>query len=154
MEHTETNILLSLGLFLLLGKLIYGQHKPVSISKQQSDEKEYICPITHEIMSDPVIAEDGNTYERSAILQWLKEHNTSPITREIINTKVINNNSMRTQLLNSGHKLTKIEEKKITYVQTNNSDQYTRPTNPSYDIRNNIPNPINVASLWNMPNLM
>jgi hypothetical protein len=32
---------------------------------------EFLCPITGEVMVDPVVATDGNTYERSAIAQWL-----------------------------------------------------------------------------------
>ena len=31
----------------------------------------FICPITGDIMKDPVIGSDGHTYERSAIEQWL-----------------------------------------------------------------------------------
>ncbi len=44
--------------------------------------KEFYCPITQELMKDPVIGPDGQTYERSAIVDWLKHHGTSPITRE------------------------------------------------------------------------
>lgn len=39
---------------------------------------EFICPITQEIMTEPMMAEDGHTYERSAISRWLKKHKTSP----------------------------------------------------------------------------
>ena len=45
--------------------------------------EEFICPITLEIMYDPVICEDGNTYERSAILQL--HDSVSPLTRTPIN---------------------------------------------------------------------
>jgi hypothetical protein len=31
-------------------------------------------------MEDPVLAGDGHTYERRAIEEWLKGHNTSPLT--------------------------------------------------------------------------
>ncbi|CAF1652218.1 unnamed protein product, partial [Adineta ricciae] len=41
----------------------------------------FICPITHELMNDPVIDPDGNSYERTAIEAWLSSHGTSPITR-------------------------------------------------------------------------
>lgn len=41
----------------------------------------FLCPITHCVMRDPVTDTDGNTYERSAIEAWLKQHGTSPITR-------------------------------------------------------------------------
>ena len=43
-----------------------------------------ICPITQDVMREPVIDREGNTYEKSAILQWLKSTNTSPITRNVI----------------------------------------------------------------------
>lgn len=41
----------------------------------------FICPITQEIMRDPVVDREGNSYEREAIMQWVSEHGTSPITR-------------------------------------------------------------------------
>ena len=43
-----------------------------------------ICPITQDIMKEPVIDREGNTYEKSAILEWLKSRNTSPVTRSVI----------------------------------------------------------------------
>ena len=41
--------------------------------------KSYFCPILHCIMVDPVIAADGITYEKTAAVEWLKDHDTSPI---------------------------------------------------------------------------
>ncbi|GMI27994.1 hypothetical protein TrRE_jg3120, partial [Triparma retinervis] len=41
----------------------------------------FCCPLTKQRLEDPVIDPEGNTYERSAIEEWLKEHSTSPITR-------------------------------------------------------------------------
>lgn len=38
------------------------------------------CPITHQIFLNPVIISDGNTYECDAIHEWLKNHDTSPLT--------------------------------------------------------------------------
>ena len=43
-----------------------------------------ICPITQEYMREPVIDREGNTYEKEAILEWLKINNTSPVTRNIM----------------------------------------------------------------------
>jgi hypothetical protein len=43
-----------------------------------------ICPITQDVMREPVIDKEGNTYEKSAILEWLKTNNISPITRNVI----------------------------------------------------------------------
>eukprot|EP00672_Neobodo_designis_P027696 CAMPEP_0174853662 /NCGR_PEP_ID=MMETSP1114-20130205/29385_1 /TAXON_ID=312471 /ORGANISM="Neobodo designis, Strain CCAP 1951/1" /LENGTH=850 /DNA_ID=CAMNT_0016088323 /DNA_START=39 /DNA_END=2591 /DNA_ORIENTATION=+ len=42
----------------------------------------YVCPIGQDLMTDPVIGTDGNTYERAHIVAWLREHGTSPLTRE------------------------------------------------------------------------
>ena len=43
---------------------------------------EFLCPITLELMTDPVLAEDGHTYERSAITDWFANGNgLSPKTQ-------------------------------------------------------------------------
>lgn len=44
---------------------------------------EYLCPISKEIMNEPVICSDGYTYERNMILNI--SNSISPITRELIN---------------------------------------------------------------------
>src|SRR5688572_28596565 len=41
----------------------------------------FISPITNEPMTDPVICNNGYSFEKTAILKWLQEHNTNPITR-------------------------------------------------------------------------
>lgn len=43
------------------------------------------CPITLELFRDPVIAGDGHTYERKAIIKWLNMYGTSPLTRQPLN---------------------------------------------------------------------
>jgi len=58
-----------------------------------------ICPITQEIFREPVILSDGNTYEKEAILKWLVDHNTSPITREKLSSKVMVPNYMIQSLI-------------------------------------------------------
>jgi hypothetical protein len=40
----------------------------------------FLCPITYEIMINPVICADGHTYEETAIRAWLAIKNTSPKT--------------------------------------------------------------------------
>ena len=43
----------------------------------------FLCPILQEVMRDPVCTADGHTYERSAIVHWLRAHPlrpTSPLT--------------------------------------------------------------------------
>eukprot|EP00038_Savillea_parva_P019814 m.29034 g.29034 ORF g.29034 m.29034 type:complete len:908 (+) comp4566_c0_seq1:234-2957(+) len=38
------------------------------------------CPVTQEVMRDPVCTCDGHTFERQSIEQWLISHDTSPLT--------------------------------------------------------------------------
>ena len=45
---------------------------------------EYLCPITHLIFYDPVMAMDGIVYENEAISKWFKTKDTSPMTQEEI----------------------------------------------------------------------
>jgi len=54
------------------------------------------CPISLEIMRDPVIAADGFSYERAGIERWLSNHRTSPITgRVLAHTNLTPNHSLR-----------------------------------------------------------
>jgi len=58
-----------------------------------------ICPITLDVYVDPVVAADGNTYERKAIEEWFKksgEAPRSPMTNEPLpNTNLIPNHFVR-----------------------------------------------------------
>lgn len=79
---------------------------------------EWKCPITHEIMIDPVMASDGFTYERSAIERWLINSNKSPMTNEIITKETL---KLNINLRNLIQKPTDYKSKKIDstpYVQT------------------------------------
>jgi hypothetical protein len=44
------------------------------------DTSSFYCPITAEIMRDPVVDREGNSYERSAIIAWLAKNPKSPVT--------------------------------------------------------------------------
>ena len=46
---------------------------------------QFYCPITKEVMTDPVQAEDGFCYERSAIERHLASDRRSPMTRQPLN---------------------------------------------------------------------
>ena len=53
--------------------------KKVRAEMTKNISKHLTCSITLELMAYPVMAEDGNTYEKGAILNWLEEHSTSPL---------------------------------------------------------------------------
>jgi hypothetical protein len=59
----------------------------------------FLCPITQEIMTDPVLTCDGHTYERASIAEWLQTHSTAPITgAELENKALIPNHLVRSQI--------------------------------------------------------
>ena len=58
----------------------------------------FACPITTELMKDPVFAADGHTYERCAIAQWFERAQTSPTTNEPIGTNLIPNHAMKSMI--------------------------------------------------------
>lgn len=59
-------------------------HAEVDVPAEPPDD--LVCPITQELMVDPVIAADGHTYERHAIERWLASKRTSPKTGGEIET--------------------------------------------------------------------
>ena len=58
--------------------------------------KSHICPITQDIMTDPVVAADGFTYERSAIQKWIQtcRRCQSPTTMEILEHRQLTPNKI------------------------------------------------------------
>lgn len=48
----------------------------------------FCCPVTMEVMRDPVVASDGHTYERATLARIFATNRRSPLTREALNTHV------------------------------------------------------------------
>ena len=48
----------------------------------------FVCPISHQIMHDPVVLCDGHTYEKRHIERWLEAANSSPVTGSELPSKV------------------------------------------------------------------
>ena len=68
---------------------------PIDVDDPDTDTVEIVtddirCPISLEIFKDPVVClGDCQTYERKNIEDWLKKHDTSPVTNEVLKTKVL-----------------------------------------------------------------
>lgn len=76
-------------------------------ARQQDLERHYLCPISYEVMTDPVIVVgSGNTYDRKSIEQWLAERQTSdprdPITNDPLRKqserRLVPNHALRSQI--------------------------------------------------------
>ncbi|CAF1274969.1 unnamed protein product [Rotaria sp. Silwood1] len=66
---------------------------------QQSIDNLLDCPITGTRFVDPVIADDGYTYERQAIVEWLRQKPVSPITRQPMSIDCLRSNRIVKQML-------------------------------------------------------
>ena len=50
--------------------------------KRPGRPESHFCPISREVMRDPVIAPDGHSYERAQLEAWLVVKRTSPLTQQ------------------------------------------------------------------------
>ncbi|ETO13424.1 WD repeat, SAM and U-box domain-containing protein [Reticulomyxa filosa] len=61
--------------------------------------EEFLCPITRDIMKEPVICSDGFCYERTAIESWLIKNNTSPMTNQpLVTVQLFPNHGLRSMI--------------------------------------------------------
>jgi serine/threonine protein kinase len=55
-----------------------------------------LCPIGYNLMLDPVVCADGHSYDRATIEEWLRLHNTSPLTNQPLpNKHLLPNHTLR-----------------------------------------------------------
>lgn len=62
---------------------------PQDESMSSNIPRSFYCPLTMEVMADPVIDAEGNTFERKALLHWLSHYGTSPVSRQPLNSNLI-----------------------------------------------------------------
>jgi hypothetical protein len=67
-------------------------HGSSSSSAAAQWPRHFICPLTGQIMVDPVMAADGHTYERAAISDWLRLRDVSPVTGQPLSSAVLQPN--------------------------------------------------------------
>ncbi|CAE8581501.1 unnamed protein product [Polarella glacialis] len=73
-----------------------GVDLPSWIIELFEDPKELCCPISQDIMQDPVVAADGNSYNRERImLHFASGKGTSPLTNERMESHLTENRNLR-----------------------------------------------------------
>ncbi len=89
------------------GKAKKKASKPPRVVKRTVASKhplEFVCGIMHELMADPVIAMDGQSYERKAIENWFARLEakglpiTSPITGERVELVCVPNRALKSMI--------------------------------------------------------
>ncbi|GLI66119.1 hypothetical protein VaNZ11_009830 [Volvox africanus] len=76
-------------------------HQQQQQQQQQQDSAPpmFMCPITQEVMDEPVVAADGYTYEKLAITEWIKRSRTSPLTNlPLEHTNLVENRTLRSAI--------------------------------------------------------
>jgi hypothetical protein len=66
-----------------------------ALAAERQLQKMRECPITYTRMTDPVVAEDGHTYERAAIERWLRIRTVSPLTNLAMGARLVPNIALR-----------------------------------------------------------
>lgn len=64
----------------------------------------FVCPLTNSILQDPVIADDGLTYSKQALLEYFEDCKrrkvaiTSPSTREEMSDSMLPNSGLAKEI--------------------------------------------------------
>jgi len=93
---------------------------------------EYICPITQEIMVDPVTDNEGISYEKESIKEWLSRKRTSPISRQPLNIGDLRPNIALKNLISNFNEKNKgsIETLTMREARLKRFDNSSQPSNP------------------------
>lgn len=104
---------------------------------------QFICPLTLQIMVDPLVSRYGQSYERSAIMEWIGNGNTScPLTRHPLRlSDLISNHTLQQQIttwLQQEHNQSKLQvyHNKLV-VQQRNSNNTERILGMYMDVPSN-----------------
>ncbi|MBA2369473.1 MAG: U-box domain-containing protein [Candidatus Protochlamydia sp.] len=97
LSNKERKKLLSIVEFFSPSHIILFQI--ISENDDLTQNNPLICPITQEIMKDPVVDTEGNSYERIAIEQWLEKNLISPLTRQPLSREQLRPNRQLKQTI-------------------------------------------------------
>ena len=64
-------------------------NKELEEKSDNDKEKEFICPISNKIMEEPVITPYGTTYEKKAILDWIKKNKSDYKTKRLLKENML-----------------------------------------------------------------
>lgn len=71
-------------------KMFKGKQEAESSKESNINEIEcFMCPLSYDVMRDPVITPYGHTYERMVIETWLESNESDPFTRQHLNKEML-----------------------------------------------------------------
>ena len=60
------------------------ENQTIIDTNEENIPEEFRCPISLDLMKEPVIAADGHSYDKTQINRWFQTNNTSPKTRDTL----------------------------------------------------------------------
>lgn len=98
-EMIWTNLKTNCQRGLLFKNWVNVKHSAINVPAFPEDfcwdmPNHFVCPISQSVFTDPVLAGDGNTYERELILRHMKNSDKSPLTNEKMPMVLISNNNL------------------------------------------------------------
>ncbi|KAL8102098.1 hypothetical protein AgCh_026835 [Apium graveolens] len=102
-ENSKSDVIALIGLARYAKCVLHGASTPRSTSRRRRSmadltfPADFRCPISLDLMRDPVVVSTGQTYDRSSINLWLESgHNTCPKTGQTLShTDLIPNNALK-----------------------------------------------------------
>ncbi|XP_049342977.1 U-box domain-containing protein 13-like isoform X2 [Solanum verrucosum] len=93
---------------------------------------DFRCPVSLELMKDPVIVSSGQTYERSSIEKWLEAgHSTCPKTQQVLTSNVVTPNYVLRSLIAQWCEMNGVESPKRPGSSPNKSTSACTPAEHS-----------------------
>lgn len=95
----------------------------IHYNKGDTIPNEFICPITNNVMFDPLLTIYGHTYEKSALILYLYNYNnTCPLTRKELNISNCIHNRILKNKIYLWYKIRGIDYN--TIINNNDNDKY------------------------------
>jgi len=70
---------------------------------------DFLCPLSYEIMTDPVVTACGQTYDRQNIEEWFRKSSTNPLTNVKVSKDLIPNTRLK-QLIDEFNLHSEVED--------------------------------------------
>jgi U-box domain len=60
---------------------------------------EFVCALTHNLMTTPLMSKTGHNFDREAILAWVDAHGTCPVTgKPLVRNDLVSNHALRIKI--------------------------------------------------------
>ncbi|KAI4936692.1 hypothetical protein J4E86_011309 [Alternaria arbusti] len=134
------------------GDIIPNVYKEIQATDQPRFEvpREYCCPISNDVMQNPVITVDNHIYERKEIERWLRTNERSPLTNLILSSNDLRPNIQMQEQITAYLDCSDIVARHVQSPRTRASSRTTRVTlrSPLETHSMHLPFNLTAIELW------